>query len=265
MNNIDCYDANEPCVSVIVTTFNRSKLLLETLESILSQTFNGFELIVVDNMSVDDTEELVMGIQDSRIRYFKNPNNGIIAVNRNYGIEQAKGRYVAFCDDDDLWFPDKLYQQVSFLEQNIHVMLCYTHAESFDNQKIIARRMNRRNVRRNHFLELLRGNYIPNSSVMIRRNVFQVLGLLTENSLLREDYEMWLRVAKHYNIFGIEASLIRYRIHSNNIAGNRANETLRAIRTVKSVSTMLGIPRSLVWPNIGFQYLKYIIYRLVGR
>jgi len=91
-----------PCVSVIVTTFKRVKLLSETLDSILAQTFTDFELIVVDNISEDGTREYVTGIADSRVRYFRNANHGVIAVNRNYGIRQSEGKYIAFCDDDDL-------------------------------------------------------------------------------------------------------------------------------------------------------------------
>lgn len=253
-----------PCVSVIVTTYNRAKLLAETLESILSQTFDDFELIVVDNMSEDGTRDFVTSMTDPRISYFRNQNDGIIAVNRNYGIRKAKGKYIAFCDDDDLWQPDKLDRQVDLLKRNLNVGLCYTHAESFIGEKMLTKRMNRRTVRRNHFFQLLRGNFFPNSSVLIRCKVFQELGLLTEDPTLREDFEMWLRIAKRYQLMGIEASLIRYRIHPSNVAGNRADETLRAIRTVRSVSKLLSIPCYLEWPNIMFQYLKYMFYRVAA-
>ena len=261
MGYLSANEGKDPCVSIVVTTYNRVELLPETLESILSQTFVDFELIVVDNVSDDGTREYVTGLTDLRIRYFRNPNDGIIAVNRNFGIRQAKGKYIAFCDDDDLWLPDKLEQQVSLLNKNSGVALCYTHAESFIGQRIIATRMNRRHVRRNHFFHLLRGNFFPNSSVLIRRKIFQELGLLTEDRLLREDYEMWLRIAKSCQLLGLEASLVRYRVHLSNAAGNRAVETLRAIRTVKSVSHLLSIPRYLVWGNVWLQYVKYFFYR----
>lgn len=254
-----------PCVSVIVTTYKRAKLLAETLDSILAQTYTDFELIVVDNLSEDGTGEYVSSIADPRIRYFRNANHGVIAVNRNYGIRQAKGRYIAFCDDDDLWRANKLEQQVKLLEQHADVVLCYTQAESFLGDKILAARMNRREVRANHFLQLLRGNFFPNSSVLIRRDIFEELGMLTEDASLREDYEMWLRIAKRHRLMGIEASLIRYRVHPSNVAGNRAAETLRAIWTVRSVVNKLDIPPYLVWPNIGFQYLKYLFYRMASR
>lgn len=254
-----------PCVSVIVTTYKRAKLLAQTLNSILTQTYTDFELIVVDNLSEDGTSEYVSSIADPRVRYFRNANHGVIAVNRNYGIRQARGKYIAFCDDDDLWLADKLEQQVKLLEQHADAALCYTQAESFLGDKILAARMNLRQVCANHFSQLLRGNFFPNSSVLIRREVFQELGMLTEDASLREDYEMWLRIAKRHRLMGIEASLIRYRVHPSNVAGNRAAETLRAIRTVRSIVNKLDVPLYLSWPNIGFQFLKYFYYRVIAR
>lgn len=253
------------CVSVIVTTFNRVKLLPETINSILGQTFDDFELIIVDNMSIDGTSEYVEAIADPRVRYFRNPNNGVIAVNRNYGLNQARGKYIAFCDDDDLWLSDKLKLQVKVLEKNASVALCYTNAESFMGDKTISLRMVSRVACNNHFLQLLRGNFIPNSSVLIRRNALLRLGCLTEDSRLREDYEMCLRLAYGYQLEGIDVSLIRYRIHPGNVAGNRTSETLRAIRTVKSVIVLLNVPYYLAVPNIAFQYIKYLTYKIIGR
>lgn len=253
-----------PGVSVIVTTFNRVALLAETVASILAQSYTDFELIIVDNMSEDGTAEYVTALSDPRIRYFRNPNHGVIAANRNFGIRQAKGRYIAFCDDDDLWLPQKLEQQLALLEQHPEVAMCYTHAESFIGDTVLSARMNRRDVRGNHYFQLLRGNFFPNSSVLIRSEVFRELGLLSEDPQLREDYEMWLRIAKCYRLQGLDASLVRYRVHPSNAAGNRAAETLRAIRTVKSVTRKLGTPSLLVWPNIAFQYLKYLYYRLTA-
>ena len=265
MANSSVMGGNAPCVSVIVTTNKRVKLLAETLNSVLSQTYADFELIVVDNMSEDGTREYVTGITDPRVRHFRNPNFGIIAANRNFGIRQARGKYIAFCDDDDLWFPDKLDRQVKLLEQQAEVALCYTQAEPFMGDKVLAARSSRRRVVRNHFFQLLRGNYFPNSSVLIRNSIFKELGVLSEDSLLREDYEMWLRIARQHRLMGIEEALIRYRIHPSNAAGNRAAETLRAIRTVRSVVGLLNIPWYLVWPNIGFQFLKYLFYRVARK
>jgi len=258
-------NSNMPTVSIIVTTFNRVHFLSETIESIMSQTYTDFELIIVDNMSEDETTKYVRGLSDPRVYYYRNANNGVIAVNRNFGIEQAKGKYIALCDDDDLWLPEKLQRQVFLLESKPDVALCYTNAESFSGNKVIKNKMIRRSVQRNYFFQLLRGNYIPNSSVLICTRVFQELGMLTENPALREDYHMWLRVAKNYELFGLDESLIRYRVHVSNVAGNRASETLRAICTVKSVVKLFEVSWFHVQVGIGFQYLKHIFYRIVKK
>jgi len=104
-------------VSVIVTSFNRVHFLKETIETILKQTFSDFEVIIVDNMSTDATEEYVQSLTDPRVTFYSNPNAGIVAVNRNFGIQKAKGKYIAFCDDDDLWLLDKLRKQVELMEE----------------------------------------------------------------------------------------------------------------------------------------------------
>jgi teichuronic acid biosynthesis glycosyltransferase TuaG len=251
-----------PLVSVIVTTYNRSEMLAETIQSILKQSFVDFELIIVDNMSQDATQEYVEGLQDSRIRFFKNPNHGVIAVNRNYGIREAKGVYIAFCDDDDLWMESKLDVQLQLLKNNPNCVMCYSQAESFLNNRTVKKAMVRREIKNSHFFSLLQGNYIPNSSVLIKKDVFNQIGLLNESSDLREDYEMWLRVAKCHSIIGTQQALIRYRLHFANSAGNRVAETMRAIRTLRRVASTLDIPGYIYFPNLFIQYLKYVFYKL---
>lgn len=93
-------------ILIVVTTFNRVNLLSETIGSILGQTYTGFELVIVDNMSEDGAKEYVVGIADSRIRYYRSANNGVIAINRDFGIKQSMGKFIALCDDDDLWLSD---------------------------------------------------------------------------------------------------------------------------------------------------------------
>lgn len=252
-----------PNVSVIVVTYNRVDLLSKTIDSILGQTYVDFELIIVDNMSSDSTDKYVSDLKDLRLRYFRNPNYGVIAVNRNYGIQKARGNFIAFCDDDDIWFPDKLSMQIKLMKHYPNVGLCYSNAESFNGETVIKKKMIRQTIRHNHFFYLLRGNYIPNSSVLIRADIFKTIGLLTIDPTLREDYEMWLRIARCYPLIGLDASLIRYRIHPNNVAKNLALETLRSIRTLKSITNFHGISSLLVWFNVLFQFSKYFYYKIV--
>lgn len=256
MNNFN------PLVSVIVTTFNRKNMLAQTLDSICKQTWRDIEVIVVDNMSQDGTESMVAELSDDRIRYFRNPNYGVIAVNRNFAMRHARGQYIAFCDDDDLWMPAKLSLQLDFLERHPNAVLCYTQATSFMDDEILKEKMISRRVTHAHFFNLLRGNFIPNSSVLVKKKVFDQLGMLNESSDLREDYEMWLRVARHYEIAGLDEPLIKYRVHLNNNAGSKVTETLRAIRTLRSIIRTLKVPRYLYIPNLGVHYLKYLFYHL---
>ena len=107
-----------PLVSVVLTTYNRADLISETIESILSQTFRNFELIVVDDGSTDNTEEVVRSYNDERVHYIKTDNWGGPAKPRNIGIKKAKGEYIAFCDDDDLWLPNKLEVQLKHFDSD---------------------------------------------------------------------------------------------------------------------------------------------------
>lgn len=252
----------KPLVSVIVTTFNRCEMLANTIQSILEQTFFDFELIVIDNMSEDGTREYIGSIQDERIRYIRNQNYGVIAKNRNYGIREAKGSYIAFCDDDDLWMPNKLDIQVTLLQNNPSQVMCYSQAELFFDNQTLKKLMIRRSVKKSHFIHLLQGNFIPNSSVLIKRDVFDQLGFLNESSEIREDYEMWLRVANNFSIVGTDQVLIRYRLHSSNNAGSKVAETMRAIRTLRSLAHPLRIPVYLYFPNLLIQYFKYAFYKI---
>ena len=105
-------------VSIIMPSYNTAKFIEETIDSVLSQTYANWELIIVDDCSTDDTDAVVAKYQDDRIRYLKNEKNSGAAVSRNRALREAKGRWIAFLDSDDLWTPDKLEKQIRFMEEN---------------------------------------------------------------------------------------------------------------------------------------------------
>ena len=152
----------EPLVSVIVTTYNREGFLKESISSILAQTFTDFELIVVDNYSKYDFFKVIGEFDDPRIRPFQNANNGIIAVNRNFGISKASGKFLAFCDDDDLWMPDKLKFQMDILTKYGDLGIVCTNIARFscDVKNVILKKGRDKNVSLN---SLLRKNPIATS------------------------------------------------------------------------------------------------------
>jgi glycosyltransferase involved in cell wall biosynthesis len=225
-----------PLVSVVVPTFRRAGLLKETVDAILAQTFTDFELIIVDNMSEDGTQDYVAAIDDARVRYFRNPNHGVISVNRNHGLRQARGKYVALCDDDDLWLPDKLAQQVTVLEGAPDVGLCYSNASSFNADGVVDAWMMKKKVFDGHYKQLLIGNFIPNSTVLLRRSLFGQLGYLNEDPrfVAVEDYMMWLQISRIARLAYLDAPLIMYRVHA---AASSSNVALMAKKTAAVIAS----------------------------
>ena len=249
----------QPLISVVITTFNRKNLLKETLDSIQRQSFTDFEIIIVDNYSEDKTKNFILNHPNKKIRFYQNKNDGIIAINRNFGIKKAKGKYIAFCDDDDLWETDKLHRQIDYIKHH-NISLCYSNAKSFNDNGIICEKCVRRVVKKRHYKELLWGNYIPNSSVIVLKKCFKDLGMLNEENKIREDYDMWLRISEKYLIGGLDESLISYRIHSKNNAFSRNKETLKSIRTLLNIKDIIFISNIRFFFVISFHSFKFIFY-----
>jgi len=223
-------------VSIIVPTYNRAHLVTETIDSILAQTVKDFELIVVDNESTDNTEEVIKSYTDGRIRYFQHQNNGLVAVNRNYGISKANGEYIAFCDDDDLWMPEKLERQVKLLDLNKELGLVYSDCYLIDENGNLKRDTllsGSKLLRGNVFDKLFQSyNFIPMPTVMIRREVLSKVGGFDPKYIIAQDYDLWLRIAEHYPIDFTEEPLAKYRIHGGSVSRNRelaANEGFQLI------------------------------------
>jgi glycosyltransferase involved in cell wall biosynthesis len=203
-------------VSVIIPTYNRAHLLTQAIDSVLNQTFTDFELIIVDNYSGDNTESVVKSYKDKRIRYFKNQNRGLIGVNRNYGIQESKGEYISFLDDDDLWLPEKLDKQVKLLDSNPGLGLVYSDIYIIGSNGNVLKDTYFHNVkpfRGNVFNELLVTNFISNLTVMVRREALSRVGMFDLKYVIAQDYDLWLRIARDYTIDFIEQPLAKYRLH----------------------------------------------------
>ena len=231
-----------PLVSVIVPTYNRTQLLRETIESILSQTFDNFELIIVDNVSEDGTEQYVNGLEDPRIRYFRNANNGIIAVNRNVGIQNAKGKYIAFCDDDDLWLPRKLAQQVEFMENNRDVGLCAGYEATIDLKGDLHYFPGKNSLafRYYDFNNLIKCNHIDCCTAMVRRTCLENIGGFDEDPNLVgiEDYDLWLMIAREYRVARIPFVMAKHRRHLGNTSRDCVEMNLNLLNVLRKYEDM---------------------------
>lgn len=208
-------------VSVIMPTYNHARYIGEAIESVLRQTYQNFELIIIDNFSTDNTAEIVASYKDNRIKYLKFRNHGIIAASRNHGIKNSKGKYIAFLDSDDVWLPEKLDLQIDLMESDKEIGLSYvlySHLLEDASVKGVFPKSGHR-LRGNVFPALYRKSLIANSGAVVRTEVFKELGLLDENPKLVtiEDYEMWLRIARSKRIDYVDhKALLLYRIRFDN-------------------------------------------------
>ncbi len=256
---------SSPAVSVIVTTFNRREQLRETLLSILNQSFRDIEVLVMDNYSNYDITALINELADPRIRLYRNQNNGIIAVNRNFGLRQATGTYIAFCDDDDLWHPEKLAEQMKCFS-NEQCGLSFTRIEFIDEQ---SAPLQREYTFRSYYNKLdfnsfiLSLGFICNSSVVISRRAMEQVGVLSEEPRLRtvEDYHYWARIIKKFKACYVDKALVQYRIQQQSGTNSvnpkqwyqKQRYLLGAIRSEVGVSSMVYVAKSL---KILMYYLK---------
>ena len=198
-------------ISVILTTYNRKELVTKTINSILSQSFQDFELIIVDNFSNYNFFDLIQIFNSPKIKAFQNRNEGIIAVNRNFAIARSSGKYLAFCDDDDLWEQEKLQYQIQYLEKD-NFDLTYTNTKlMFDNGNLVY--SNYSDI--NNLRSLLYRNQVTLSSVLVRKTT-EVRFNESVDLIALEDYELWINLMLNgFKFKFIEIPLVNYRVHSS--------------------------------------------------
>ena len=207
-----------PVVSVIIRTYNRALLLQKAIQSVLDQTFQDFEIVVVNNYSTDNTIEVVRSFKDERIRIINIRNEGIIAKSHNVGLKESHGDYIAFLDDDDLWCPEKLELQVEYLRKHPQYYLVYSNAWSIDENGVRkGLLLKSESFKKGEiFEELVKSNFIPQLTVLMKKEVYETIGFFNEDPSLNlvDDFEYWLRVALHYKIGFVKEPLAMYRVHS---------------------------------------------------
>lgn len=220
--------------SVIIPTYNSSEYISEAINSVLLQTYNELEIIVIDDGSTDMTEETIKKIRDNRIRYIKSEKQGNYFA-RNMGIQKSRGDYIAFLDADDIWLKDKLKKQIDVFNKDNDVGLCCTdHYIFFDGKKSdtyadILHSFSRDLLPHAKFIErLLMENIIITSSVVVRKSCFEHLGVFDTAYQNAMDYDMWLRVILNYKAYYIKDRCLLKRKHVLNISKNKIN-TLSAL------------------------------------
>jgi glycosyltransferase involved in cell wall biosynthesis len=227
---------NAPAVSVVIATRNYGRYLAGAIRSVLGQTWNDLELVIVDDGSTDDTPAVVQPfVADSRIHYHRTDGLGQSRA-KNLGIELSRAPLIAFLDGDDEWLPQKLERQLPlFADPAVGVV--YTQRVLMDEkggehatpQAAVARgRIDN---------DLLVTNPVCFSSVVVRRTVFETVGMFDPNLQLAIDYDLWLRVARHFEFDYVDEPLVRYRT-------GHANLSSRIVERIQTVLTILR--RSLI-------------------
>jgi glycosyltransferase involved in cell wall biosynthesis len=211
-----------PAVTVIIPTYNRADLLPIAVRSVLGQTFQDFEILIVDDGSTDDTPATCRQFTDSRVRYIRHSSNKGIAAGRNTGVRNAQGRLIAFLDDDDEWLPSKLQQQVDVLcNSSRSVGAVYTAFEMVDKDTLRTLGVIRP-AKSGHILhELCMKNWIGTAStVCLKRECFEEAGSFDEKVTFGEEYDMWIRVAHRYDFKYIDEPLVKYGVHPLRLSTN---------------------------------------------
>ena len=204
-------------VSVIMPSYNTAKYIGETIKSVQAQTYENWELIIVDDCSTDNTDSAVEPfLSDERIRYLKNSRNSGAAVSRNYALREAKGKWIAFLDSDDLWLPDKLEKQINFMLKNSY-HFSYTNYIEIDENSIPN------------------GKYVTGPKKITKTGMYNycwpgcltvmydadVIGLVQIADIKKNnDYAMWLKVCKKADCFLLNETLSEYRKRSGSISNH---------------------------------------------
>lgn len=250
---------NNPVVSVITPCYNAETTIAETIESVMAQTYNDWELLVIDDCSTDGSAEIIKqySAKDARIRYLRTvAPSGSPALPRNIGIDNARGRFIAFLDADDVWLPEKLEKQVAFMTEN-KITFSYSYYEKMDS---LGNRTGRivKTKKYATYKSLLISNSIPCLTAMVDRTIIDQVRF---KQIAQEDYCFWLDMLKTgcmaMNMCEITAI---YRVSEISRSSNKLKMFMghwNIIRNYQGISFLLACFYMLTYAISGFaKYLK---------
>ena len=225
-NNQETNDFRSPKVSVLMSVYNGMAYVEQAVQSILDQTFQDFEFIVINDGSTDDTKKVLENFSDPRMHIFMQSNTGLtIALNR--GLKLCRGEFIARMDADDLCLPERLEQQLIFLNKHPKVGVVGTaYVEIDDKGKVLLEKpclVEDIQLRKS----LIKFNPLCHTSVMLRKSVLKKIGHYDESFSYAQDYELWFRISKYYKLANIPQPLTKRRIRNGNISFTFESEQLK--------------------------------------
>lgn len=204
-----------PKISVVMPVYNGENYLTEAIDSILSQTFTDFELLIINDGSSDRSEQIIQSYPDDRIVYIKNEKNIGLIKTLNKGLDLAKGEYIARMDQDDISHPERFSRQVALLEENLEIGVCGTWFTLFSENgkdRVIKHPESHKSIK----IGLIIKSLIGHPTVMMRKNAMNNYRY-DVNYQAAEDYELWTRLIRITKFHNIQESLLQYRLHDTNM------------------------------------------------
>lgn len=211
-------------VSIIMPSWNTGKYISESIESVLGQTYTNWELLIVDDCSTDNTDEVVAKYTDERIRYFKNEKNSGAAITRNKAMREAKGEWIAFLDSDDLWSPDKLEKQLSFMNNNNYIFSYHEYEKIDEDSKPL-----------NYF--------VSGPKVVTKQKMYnygypgcltfmysaKAMGLIQIKDIKKNnDYAILLKLCKIADCYLLKENLAQYRVRKKSISHDKITKKIKS-------------------------------------
>lgn len=243
-------------VSIITPTYNSSKYIEDTIKSIISQTYENWELLITDDCSIDNTVEIIKKytLLDSRIKLYRLDKNSGSGTARNHSIKFSKGVFIAFCDSDDLWDDNKLEEHVKF-HKDKRLLFSFTNMRMLNENEVII--LNRQSIVKPkvNYRSLLINNYIPTSTVLINKALLNKYKF--PNYRTKQDYILWLQILKNESIeaYFLDNCLTTYRKHKNQITNNKIKLIplhFNILRKTQDLSIFMCLLYTLSWGVFGF-------------
>lgn len=238
-------------VSIIMPAYNASETIKDSIDSVISQTYTNWELIVVDDCSTDNTLSIIEKHQekDNRIKVLRNVENLKVAKTRNKGLDQAQGDFIAFLDADDMWFENKLEKQLKFmLKQNVD--FSYTNITRINNDGEYKELYFDDSV---DYKKLLKSNQVSCLTVMLKSELTKNLRM---KDIGHEDYMFWLEILKGNNVvaYNVNEVLAYYRVGNNSLSSNK----------LRAAKWQWNIYRNELGLSFISSALNFIIYSIKG-
>ena len=246
-------------VSIIVPTYNCERFVKKTIDSILNQTYQNFEIIVIDDCSKDSTLEIVKAIPDKRISVFVNEKQSGAAFSRNRGIAEAKGDYIAFLDGDDIWFATKLEEQLFFMKSNGYVFSCTDYNEIDENDSFLGTVVTGPNAVTHK--AFLKSDYVGCLTVMYKRDIYPDLSI-PDTILKRNDYALWLKLSEKAICYRLKKVLASYRRASNSLSSGKKTALIKYHKEMFQKLYNFGKIRSsfYAWRNALYYFYRRARY-----